>query len=52
MYVNNIIECPSPTSIMDGFCNDEINIPECFYDGGDCCKNPVWNDLCTECKCI
>ena len=34
----------------DGYCNDETNIPECNYDGWDCCFN-VNSDLCSECIC-
>jgi hypothetical protein len=25
--------------IGNGFCNDEINNADCYYDGGDCCKS-------------
>ena len=39
-----------PSSVGDGFCNDETNIVECNYDGGDCCVN-VNTDLCSNCLC-
>ena len=25
----------------DGFCDDESNIEECDFDGGDCCEDVV-----------
>ena len=42
--------------VGDGFCDDQTNSPECYFDGGDCCVtnvNPnVNNLLCTTCECI
>ncbi len=38
--------------LRDGVCDDPSNIPKCFYDGGDCCKENKNTDLCRECKCI
>ncbi len=35
----------------DGKCDDGNNIPECDYDGGDCCGCPVEKGMCTECAC-
>ena len=37
--------------VGNGLCNDETNIPECNYDGGDCCVN-VNTDSCSECNCL
>jgi hypothetical protein len=36
--------------VGNGFCNDETNIVECDYDGGDCCPNPelVANSVCNN----
>ena len=36
--------------VGDGICNDEINIAECNFDGGDCCPNPsmVGDALCND----
>ena len=36
--------------VGDGVCNDETNIAECEYDGGDCCPNPerVANSICND----
>ena len=38
--------------VSDGFCNDETNIPECNYDGGDCCGYNVSTKNCIECTCF
>ena len=37
--------------INDGICNDENNVEECNYDGGDCCGSCINTDNCTECLC-
>ena len=37
--------------IGDGFCNDETNIENCNYDGGDCCGYNINTDYCSDCKC-
>ena len=36
--------------VGDGVCNDETNIAECYYDGGDCCPNSelVANSVCND----
>jgi hypothetical protein len=38
-------------SISDHYCNDELNIAECGWDGGYCCgaKN-TW--FCDKCECL
>ena len=45
--------CPSNLSVLmnDNFCHDEANVPECYYDGGDCCG---YIDLtfCSNCTCV
>ena len=38
--------------VSDGLCNDETNIQECNYDGGDCCGYNVNKNHCTECTCF
>ena len=40
------------TKINDGICQDETNVPECGFDGGDCCI-PHWNITldCQNCTC-
>ena len=37
----------------DGLCDDDLNTPECGYDGGDCCthKKDDWDALCKDCQC-
>ena len=37
--------------IGDGYCDDVTNLPECSYDGGDCCGDYVYTDYCNECIC-
>ena len=37
--------------IGDGFCNDENNIEDCNYDGGDCCGISVKKNFCVNCTC-
>ena len=41
--------------ISDNYCDDINNIPECNYDGGDCCQEDNdehgWLQYCTICKC-
>ena len=36
--------------VSDGVCNEETNIAECDYDGGDCCPNPnmVGDAICHD----
>ena len=36
--------------VANSVCNDENNIVECTYDGGDCCPNPnmVGNGICND----
>ena len=38
----------------DGFCDDESNIEECDFDGGDCCQDVVGiidTSFCYACVC-
>ena len=44
--------CPNVAFVGNGFCNDETNIAECNYDGGDCCLINVNTDSCSECNCL
>ena len=43
--------CNNTGQVSNGFCNDEANIADCNYDGGDCCVN-VNTDYCSECNCL
>ena len=47
-----ILDCPTPLIVGDGFCNDETNIHNCNYDGGDCCGSCVVTEKCSECQCL
>ena len=38
-------------AIADGNCQDEVNVPECGFDGGDCCLTNVVTDYCQDCHC-
>ena len=38
--------------VGNGFCNDDTNIAECDYDGGDCCGYSINSEHCTECTCF
>ena len=33
--------CVNVALVHNGFCNNETNIAECVYDGGDCCGPAV-----------
>ena len=43
--------CNNPSWIADGYCDDENNNGECYYDGGDCCGPNIDTLYCTECIC-
>ena len=43
--------CPAEFWVNNGKCDDEVNIPECDYDGGDCCLEPYVQGFCTICVC-
>ena len=47
-----MIVCQQQNLVSNGFCNDETNIEECAYDGGDCCGDCIVKDYCTNCSCI
>ena len=36
--------------LADGFCDDENNNVECYFDGGDCCFD-VETYFCDDCHC-
>ena len=46
-----VLDCVQAELFGNGICNDETNIAECGYDGGDCCVN-VNTDYCTNCNCL
>ena len=46
------LDCHFPHQKADGVCDDENNIEECEYDGGDCCGSKVQIGFCSECECL
>ena len=44
-------DCPAPSLILDGICDDLTNNEACSFDGGDCCRTPPNFDYCTTCEC-
>lgn len=37
--------------IGDLYCDDQNNVEECQFDGGDCCLEVINDDYCIECIC-
>ena len=56
---NNFLAHCNPYHYGDGYCDDYLNTPECFFDGGDCCIT-IFNTItevevdkyCADCTCI
>ena len=50
---SQIIPCEENliTLLNDKHCHDEANIPQCGYDGGDCCGT-IDFAFCLECLCL
>ena len=47
-----VLDCVQAELVGNDICNDETNIAECNYDGGDCCVvNPNTN-YCSDCNCL
>ncbi len=47
--------CPESLNhayVFDDWCDDEVNIEECNFDGGDCCGEDVQTDFCDICACL
>ena len=38
--------------IGDNYCDDQNNVAECQYDGGDCCGDNVDTTYCSACECL
>jgi hypothetical protein len=51
VYNDEVVECRNPSWIGDGFCDDETNVPECNWDGGDCCFPESDFTECDACEC-
>ena len=45
---NHKPKCGLPKYKGDGNCDDENNIKECAYDGGDCCLTAVKKNYCKQ----
>ena len=43
--------CRRHKQIGDGICDDESNVYECDFDGGDCCATNSIMDFCLQCQC-
>ena len=44
--------CANVALVGNSFCNDETNIADCNYDGGDCCGYCVNTEHCEDCACL
>ena len=47
-----LVACENSQDVGNGYCNDYNNIPECNYDGGDCCGICVNKEYCSTCACL
>merc|ERR1712159_22083 len=49
-------KCPIAKFKGDGVCDDDNNIPDCEFDGGDCCNKPNGKKeqfkFCKKCACL
>ncbi len=52
LTANLLAQCSKLNYLQDGYCDDITNIPECLYDGGDCCCKDFDFSYCSECHCI
>ena len=50
MLLFSVPGCKKVELVGNGFCNDETNIVNCHYDGGDCCTNLnlTGNSICND----
>ena len=46
-----VTKCEYPVFKGNGKCDDANNIPECDWDGGDCCGCYIQKGVCSECIC-
>ncbi len=44
--LTNCKNCTKPHQTNDRVCQDENNVMECQYDGGDCCYSDFYNGNC------
>ncbi len=39
-------------NVGDGYCDDDLNVLECYFDGNDCCLGTETNTaFCEDCHC-
>ncbi|CAM9548113.1 unnamed protein product, partial [Ectocarpus sp. 8 AP-2014] len=53
--VDILENCSWAAGIGDGWCSEDLNTPECAYDGGDCCSctcQSYYDGTCTTFACI
>ena len=43
--------CENIGKLGNGICDDDVNNADCGYDLGDCCLEPIEDDVCTDCIC-
>ena len=48
----DISRCPYLRFKGNGLCDDANNIPECDFDGGDCCGHFKEKGQCEQCACL
>lgn len=44
--------CQHDIIVNDNICDDEANVYECDFDGGDCCAEGSIMELCLQCQCF
>lgn len=44
-------ECKVIENIGNGICEDSLNVLQCNFDGGDCCRPDRNTDSCILCIC-
>ena len=47
-----LTECGLTAYVGDGYCQDLTNNAICDYDGGDCCNETSFFDICDICTCF
>ena len=44
-------KCKHDKIMGDEICDDDANVFECDFDGGDCCGADSIKDFCLQCQC-
>ena len=50
-FLIDLTDCSLKHMVGEGQCDDEVNTPECNYDGGDCCGPNVNCLSYSDCEC-